>query len=90
MMGVGKERGHCSESLVLWSHHGGLAPKSTWPRKGHVNRINTIGATRDHMAFDHGCFDVVHDATLSLPLTAESLTHLRRPILLGSIVNVAT
>jgi len=36
-----------------------------------INRINTIGATRDHIAFDHGCFYALHDETLSLPLTAD-------------------
>ena len=36
-----------------------------------VNRINTIGATRDHIAFDHGCVYALYDETLSLPLTAD-------------------
>src|SRR5262249_1633889 len=69
----------CGPTTVAWlpSQHG------NGTRYG--NRIKTRGATRDHSACDHGGFDAVHDDTLSRPLTAESITNLRRPILLRSI-----
>jgi hypothetical protein len=56
-------------TTVAWlrSHYG--------TGKSHGNRIKTRGATREHSAYDHGSFDVVHDDTLALPLTAERGTH---------------
>jgi hypothetical protein len=67
-----------SPTTVAWlhSHHG--------TGKSHGTRIHTRGATREHSARDHGGFDTVHDDTLTHPLTAECITNLGRPLLLGS------
>ena len=33
------------------------------PRISDVNRINAVGETRDHIVFDHGCFQAFRDKT---------------------------
>jgi hypothetical protein len=61
--GVGKELCNFSDSLVLEDPHSALLKSKHEPRISDVNRINAVGETRDHIVFDHGCFQAFRDKT---------------------------
>jgi hypothetical protein len=61
--GGGKELCNFSDSLVVEAPQSGLLKSKHEFRISNVNRINTVGETRDHIVFDHSCFQAFRDKT---------------------------